>query len=184
VLRYVKGTVSLGLTYGRGTQATDGRITLAPCFSDADWAGDTVDRRSTTGLILKVNGCTVSWASKKQQTVSLSSAEAEYMAAGAATQEIIWLRGLLRELGFAQEQATVLQVDNQSAMAMASDDVHHARTKHIDIRHHFIRQHIAEGSLALRWVASAEQEADILTKPLGRLLFCKLRERLMGGQQH
>ena len=179
VLRYVKGTASMGLTYGRGTQG-DGRISMAPCFSDADWAGDTVDRRSTTGLILKVNGCTVSWASKKQQTVSLSSAEAEYMAAGAATQEIIWLRGLLGELSFAQEEPTALQVDNQSAMAMASDDVHHARTKHIDIRHHFIRQHISEGTLRLGWVSSAEQEADILTKPLGRVLFIKLRERLMG----
>jgi len=179
VLRYIKGTASIGLTFGSAMPCADG-VTLAPSFCDADWAGDLHGRRSTTGLILKVNGCTVSWASKKQHTVSLSSAEAEYMAAGAATQEIIWLRGLLSELGFQQREPTVLQVDNQSAIAIASDDVHHARTKHIDIRHHFIRQHIVEGALQLRWVASAEQEADILTKPLGRVLFMKLRERLMG----
>ena len=127
------------------------------------------DRRSTSGYIVKVNGCTVSWASKKQPTVSLSSAEAEYMAAGTAVQEVLWMRALLREMGFEQEEASVLLSDNQSAIAIASDDVHHARTKHIDIRHHFIRQHIGEKAVQLQWVSSAEQQADILTKPLARV---------------
>jgi hypothetical protein len=111
--------------------------------------------------------------------VSLSSAEAEYMAVSTTAQEILWLRSLLGELGFPQATATVLLCDNQAAIAIASDDAHHARTKHIDIRHHFVRQHIAEGTLRMEWIASGEQEADILTKPLGRLQFAKLRDRVL-----
>jgi hypothetical protein len=187
VFRYLKGTASMGLTFGgiRGSSSTSSGtggqgVILAPAFCDADWAGDTTDRRSTTGFIIKVNGSPVSWTSKKQTTVSLSSAEAEYMAAGAAAQEVMWMRALMEELGFVQREATVLQSDNQSAIAIASDDVHHARTKHIDIRHHFIREHIVAGTMRLQWVPSADQEADILTKPLGRVLFCKLRDRVLG----
>ena len=105
------------------------------------------------------------------------------MAAGSATQEIIWLRGLLSELGFAQESATVLMCDNQPAIAIASDDVHHARTKHIDIRHHFIRSHIRDASVCLKWVSTADQEADIPTKPLGVVPFTRLRARIMGARE-
>ena len=158
-------------------------MTLVPAFCDADWAGDTRRPTLDTGYIIKVNGSTVSWASKKQPTVALSSAEAEYMAAGAAVQEVIWLRALLGELGFAQAGATTLLCDNQSAMAIASDDVHHARTKHIDIRHHFIRQHMAAGTVRMQWVPTADQQADILTKALGRVAFTKLRDRILGGAQ-
>ena len=78
------------------------------------------------------------------------------------------------------DEATVLCCDNQSAIAIASDDVHHQRTKHIDIRHHFIREHIKAGAVALQWVPTEEQEADLLTKPLGKAAFVKLRDRLMG----
>jgi len=178
VLRYLSDTADLGLTYGAIEQ--NGAVaTLAPAFCDADWAGDTTDRRSTSGIVLKVNNNTVVWSSKRQTVVALSSAEAEYMAAGAAVQEIIWLRALLSELGFAQHQATVLLCDNQAANAIASDDVHHARTKHIDIRHHFIRSHIADSTLEMRWIPTASQQADILTKPLGHVLFARLRASLL-----
>jgi len=182
VLRNVKKTHHLGLLFGGGGGPRDGVVVLAPSFCDADWAGDRTDRRSTTGYVVKVNGSTVSWASKKQTTVALSSAEAEYMAAGAAVQEMLWVRSLLREMGFEQDGASVLLCDNQAAMAMAANDVHHARTKHIDIRHHFIREHVAAGTVRLEYVASADQQADILTKPLGRVLFAKLRERVLGMQ--
>ena len=183
ILRYLKGTSSMGLTFSGGPSggAAEG-VVLDPCFCDADWAGDTEDRRSTTGFIMKVCGSAVSWASKKQTSVALSSAEAEYMAAGTAAQEIIWLRTLLMELGFGQRQATVLLSDNQAAIAIASDDQHHARTKHIDIRHHFIREHVIKETLRMEWIAGSEQQADILTKPLGRLLFVKLRDRVLGAQ--
>lgn len=101
------------------------------------------------------------------------------MAAGAATQEILWLRALLGEMTFVQSDATVLYCDNQAAIAIASDDVHHTRTKHIDIRHHFIRSHIASGVLSLKWISSTEQQADILTKALGHVLFTRIRAALL-----
>ena len=185
VLRYLKATASMGLVFGSGSDGSDdgngaAAVTIAPAFCDADWAGDTATRRSTTGYVMKVCGSTVSWASKKQATVSLSSAESEYMAAGAATQEIIWLRALLGELGWPQTEATTLQCDNQPAIAIASDDVHHARTKHIDIRHHFIREHIRSGALRMQWVSTQQQQADILTKALGPILFTRFRSRVLG----
>jgi hypothetical protein len=181
VLRYAKGTASMGLTFG-GSDTSSQEVCLGPVFCDADWAQDpTIERRSTTGYITKINGGTVSWASKKQTTIALSSAEVEYMAAGAAVQEILWLRSLLSELGWRQEAATVLLCDNQAAIALASDDVHHARTKHIDVRHHFIREHVAAGAVKLEWVPTEEQQADILTKPLHTLPFTHLRGQVMGG---
>jgi hypothetical protein len=182
VLRYLRGTTHLGLIFGGTSSAAPLNIVLEPCFSDADWAGDSTDRRSTTGYLMKVNGSTVSWASKKQPTVALSSAEAEYMAVGAAVQEILWLRTLLNEMGFEQGGATVLYCDNQPAIAIAKDDVHHSRTKHIDIRHHFIRDHVSKKHVHLDWVPTAGQEADILTKPLGRILFTRLRDMVLGMQ--
>jgi hypothetical protein len=184
LLRYLSATNEVGLTFGGGASSSDSHaLQLSPTFCDADWAGDSTDRRSITGYIMKINGSTVSWASKKQTTVSLSSAEAEYMAAGAATQEIIWLRGLLSELGWPQQSPTILQCDNQAAIAIAAEDIHHARTKHIDIRLHFIRSHVAAGTLRLQWVPTADQQADILTKPLGRIAFARLRDRVLGGSQ-
>ena len=179
VLRYLAGTSHLGLEYG-GAGERDSTIVLGPNYCDADWAGDVTDRKSTTGYVMKVNGSTVSWASRKQTTVSLSSAEAEYMAAGAAAQEVLWLRALLRDLGFEQRSATVVLCDNQAAIAIASDDVHHARTKHIDIRHHFIRDHVASGVLALRWVSTHAQEADVLTKALGAVPYSRMRDCILG----
>ena len=179
VLRYLAGTSHLGLEYG-GASERGAAVELTPNYCDADWAGDVTDRKSTTGFVMKVNGSTVSWASRKQSTVSLSSAEAEYMAAGAAAQEVLWLRALLRDLGFEQQSATVVYCDNQAAIAIASDSVHHARTKHIDIRHHFIRDHVASGELALRWVSTLEQEADVLTKALGAVPYTRMRDRIMG----
>lgn len=190
VLRYLKGTADFGLMLGGSGPWCDApkqgpsslSVTLAPCFCDADWAGDREDRRSMTGVVLKVNGGCVLWMSKKQPTVSLSSAEAEYMAIGSATQEILWLRSMLAEMGCEQRGPTVLQCDNEAAIAIASDDVHHTRTKHIDIRHHFIRDHVKAGEMQLEWVASEHQQADILTKGLGRIAFGRLRAAVMGGQ--
>ena len=89
---------------------------------------------------------------------------------------------MLMELGFGQRQATVLLSDNQAAIAIASADQHHARTKHIDIKHHFIREPVIKETLRMEWIAGSEQQADILTKPLGRLLFVKLRDRVLGAQ--
>jgi hypothetical protein len=105
------------------------------------------------------------------------------VAAGDATKEIIWLRGMLQEMHYPQSQPTTLLCDNDSAIAIASNSVQHDRTKHIDIRHHFIRDHIKRGDVALQWVSTKDQEADILTKTLGKHPFQMLRDRVTGISQ-
>jgi hypothetical protein len=183
VLRYLKGTASLGLTF-RGSTASSTAVTLGPAYADADWGGNIDDRRSTSGTVTKINGCAVSWKSKKQTSVAQSSAEAEYYAAGEGVKDVLWLRRLMGELGFVQHSGTELLGDNQSAIAIAKNDVFHARTKHIDLKHHFIREHVASRAIVLQWVSSKEQEADIFTKALGKHPFQMLRDRVMGATAH
>ena len=130
--------------------------------------------------MLRVYGSLVAWSSKKQPTVSLSTAEAEYIAASSTVQEILWMRTLLSEIGHPQTTRTLLHCDNQAAIATATDDKQHTRMKHIDIRHHFIRDQIALGALRMQWCASADQHADILTKALGRILYERLRHYIVG----
>ena len=178
VLRYLVGTAELGLVFGG--RGADGAIVLRECYCDANWGG-ALDRRSTSAYVMKINGSTVSWASKKQQTVALSTCEAEYVSAGAAAQEIKWLRTLLEEMGHKQLDATPLLCDNQAAIALAKNDVLHSRVKHIDLRHHFIRELLANSTLRIHWVASAEQQADLLTKALSREIFERLRALVMGA---
>jgi hypothetical protein len=180
LLRYLRGTAKMGLSYGGGAVGPGQGVLLAPNFCDSDWASSVGDRRSTTGSVLKVNGGTVSWFSKKQAVVALSSTEAEYIAMAFTGQEIVWLRALLGELGYTQEEATVLHGDNQPALAIAKDDVHHQRTKHIDIRHHWIRELIAAGKVRMLYVPSECNVADPLTKPLGSVAFLRLRAGLLG----
>ena len=134
ILRYLKGTVSLGLSYKK---CADGILTG---YSDADWAGDVDDRHSTSGNVFSLARGAVSWLSKKQATVALSTAEAEYVALSTATQEAIWLRRLLTDVGEPLEESIVIHEDNQGAIAMAKNPVGHARTKHIDICYHFVRE--------------------------------------------
>ena len=120
------------------------------CYSDSDWAGDVDDRHSTSGYVIRLNGCTISWRSKRQNTVALSSCEAEYYAISSTVQEIIWFQQLLKEILPHDHRAATtvnsipvksfLHVDNQSAIQISRHDVHHDRSKHIDIRHHFIRE--------------------------------------------
>ena len=178
ILRYLKGTSKLGLTFHGATPGT-AAFTLGPVFADANWAGDLDDRRSTTGLLVKINGCAVAWRSQKQKSVANSSAEAEYMALGDATKEILWLRQLMKEMGFEQDSTLVLG-DNQAANITAQSDSHHTRMKHIDIRHHFIREHVAAKHILIRWVPTAQQQADLLTKAVGRNIFEELRAKAMG----
>ena len=116
----------------------------------------------------------VSWLSKKQATVALSTAEAEYVALSAATQEAIWLRRLLTDVGESLEDPVVINEDNQGAIAMAKNPVGHARTKHIDIRYHFVCEGVQNGAIILKYVATDEMIADILTKPLPKHPFEKL----------
>ena len=168
ILRYLKGTAYLGLSYKK---CADGNLIG---YSDADWAGDVDDRHSTSGNVFLLAKGAVSWLSKKQATVALSTAEAEYVALSAATQEAIWLRRLLTDVGESLEDPIVINEDNQGAIAMAKNPVGHARTKHIDIRYHFVREGVQNGAIILKYVATGEMIADILTKPLPKHPFEKL----------
>ena len=134
-------------------------------YSDADWANDLDDRHSTTGNVFTMSGGGISWLSQKQATVALSTAEAEYIALGSATQEAIWLHQLLR---IDTKGSIEILEDNQSAIAMAKNSVAHKRTKHIDIKHDFIRETVQAGTINLSYCPTADMLADIFTKQLPR----------------
>ena len=165
IFRYLAGTKTFGLTYGGG---------YCGGFTDADWgAGE--DRKSIGGYVFMINGAAVSWASKKQASVALFSTEAEYMALTQGVKESIWLGELLRGLGAQKHGKEIreLQCDNQGAMALTRNPEYHARTKHIDIQYHFIRQHVESGAISLFYYPTHEMTADIFTKPLPRPQFEK-----------
>ncbi|KAM1306524.1 hypothetical protein ACFX2H_008899 [Malus domestica] len=157
ILRYLKGTMQLGLTYSKSD------LTIQ-AFSNADWAGDPNDRRSTTGMVVFLGANPISWSSKKQQTVSRSSTEAEYRAMSTTTAEIDWILQLLSFLQVHIPSSPVLFCDNLSAIALSFNPVQHQKTKHIDVDVHFVRERIAQKQLAVQFVSSREQFADIFTK--------------------
>jgi len=178
VLRYLKGTSRLGILFRR-----DGKSEVQVTgYCDADWGGDTDTRRSTTGYTFSISGGPVSWSSRLQQSVALSSAEAEYTAVCAAVQEATYLRQLLADLGHKQEEPTVTFEDNQGCIALAENPVHHKRTKHIDIRYHFIRERVESGEVKLVCVPTKDQLADLLTKPVGGVRLEQLRGKLLGRE--
>ena len=170
VLRYLAGTTNHGLNYG--AKLGDSSI-IAYC--DADHAGDLDKRRSTTGYTFMQNGGAVSWSSKRQETVALSTVEAEYMAAAAAAKEALWLRVLLAELSL-PHQTIQIYADNQGAMALTKNPIVSARSKHIDVRYHFVRERVAQGQVAFTYISTSEMIADSLTKALSgdKHSFCKL----------
>ncbi|GKV50006.1 hypothetical protein SLEP1_g56724 [Rubroshorea leprosula] len=133
-------------------------------YSDANWAGDPFDRRSTTGYCLFLGNSLISWRSKKQTIPSRSSTEAEYRALGDTTSELLSLRWLLEDMGIPQPSSTDLYCDNQSAMQITHNDVFHEHTKHIEVDCHFIRHHVAQGIVHLVFIGSADQLADLFTK--------------------
>ena len=160
ILRYIKSTPGQGVLYeNRGHTQVVG-------YTDADWAGSPIDRRSTSGYCVFIEGNLISWKSKKQDVVVRSSAEAEYRAMALATCELIWLRHLLQELRFGKDEQMKLICDNQAALHIASNPVFHERTKHIEVDCHFIREKIASGCVATSFVNSNDQLADIFTKSL------------------
>ena len=161
VLRYLKGTLDYGITYGTSS-GLEG-------FTDADWASDQETRRSLGAYVFLLYGGPVSWSSKRQQSIALSSCEAEYMAQTQAAKEAIWLTRLFSELdvGLGLPKAPVLiKADNQGAIALASDPRFHSRTKHIDIQWHFVRDQVETGAVEFQWVRTSEMVADGLTKAL------------------
>jgi hypothetical protein len=147
-------------------------------FSDADWAGCPDDRKSTSGYCIFLGCNLLSWTVKKHPTVSRSSIEAEYKALANATAELLWIQSLLKELGIFLSAAPILHCDNIGATYLSSNPVFHARTKHIEIYYHFVRDRVAQKSLTVKFLSSKDQLADILTKPLVSTRFAHLRSNL------
>jgi hypothetical protein len=171
ILRYLKHTPSIGLWYPKGAS-----LDLLG-YSDSDFAGSRVDRKSTSGGCHLLGRSLVSWSSKKQNSVALSTAEAEYIAAGACCAQILYMKQTLLDFGVKLGRIPLL-CDNESAVKITKNPVQHSRTKHIDIRHHFLRDHEAKGDISLQGVRSDEQLADIFTKPLDESTFVRLRNEL------
>ena len=170
ILRYLKGTSNLGLLY------RDNTPTEITGYSDADWAGDIGDRKSTSGYAFLLGGAAISWKSNKQTCVALSTAEAEYVALSAAAQEAVWLQQLVSDLVNKSIRETTILEDNQSAICLAKNQQVHGRTKHIDIKYHFIRDMVQAGRIKQTYCASEDMVADMITKGLPIKQFEKLRQ--------
>jgi hypothetical protein len=162
-------------------QNTKRQATIAALISsrdsDSNYAGCKVDRKSTSGTCQFLGRSLVSWSSKKQTSVALSTAEAEYVAAGQCCAQLLWMRQTLRDFGYNLSKVPLL-CDNESAIRMADNPIKHSRTKHIDIRHHFLRDHQQKGDIEVFHISTENQLADIFTKPLDEKTFCRLRSEL------
>jgi hypothetical protein len=176
VFRYLKYTKNFALTYGGDDDTI--RNTDLNFFCDADWANDTSDRKSISGYVTIVAGGAVSWSSKKQQTVALSTAEAEYVAATHIAKQVLWHRTLFEELDFHYASTSTIFTDNQAAISISHHPEFHSRTKHIDIAHHFLRDLISEGTINTVYVNTRDNLADLFTKGLSRDLHDDLTSRI------
>lgn len=205
ILRYLCGTKNYALQFGAAPSARHEAVGKAGgsmeqaatsalrAFADANWGGCADTRRSTTGFIVALGSDLLDWQSRKQTTVALSTCEAEYMAISAASQAVAWARGFLHEIeaieaGVATESGEklhpstsvpILFSDNKAAIALAKNDILHSRSKHIDIKHHFIREQLDSGLITLQWISSEQQLADALTKALSPRVFLPLRDQLV-----
>ncbi|KAJ0617795.1 putative RNA-directed DNA polymerase [Helianthus annuus] len=158
ILRYLKGTAGHGVLF-----KTNGHLTVE-LYTDADWAGDKGNRRSTSGYFSLVGGNLVTWRSKKQKVVALSSAEAEFRGIARGLSEVLWIRKLLEDIGFSQKAPSKVMCDNTAAIQISENPVQHDRTKHVEVDRHFIKEKLEGGIIELPYVASKDQLADILTK--------------------
>ena len=170
VLHYLQGTLTHGLTFRR-----ENKIGRLIGFSDSSHNVDEDDGRSTTGHVFYFSNSPITWCSCKQDTVALSSCEAEFMAATEAAKQAIWLQELLGEINDITSEKLVIYIDNKSAIALTKNPVFHGRSKHIHRRYHFIRECVDNGLIEVQHVPGNEQRADILTKALGRIRFKEMR---------
>ena len=171
IFKYLKGTSDLGLFYPSSSS-----FDLIG-FSDADYAGSQVDRKSTSGACEFLGDCLVAWHSKKQTSVALSTAEGEYIAAGSCCAQILWMQQTLQDFGISYSNIPIY-CDNTSAINISKNPVMHSRTKHIDVRHHFLRDNVSKGNIELIYISTEKQRADIFTKPLAEDRFCIMRREL------
>ena len=171
-MRYLNGTRNYGLLYDKE------KVTDFIGYSHAGWAGDLDDRRSTSSYLFKLSEAAVSWRSKKQSCVALSTAEAEYRALASAAQETVRIQHLQNDLNEASVKSTLIYEDNPSIICMAKNPQYHGRAKHIDIKFHYIREQVEKKVIQLEYCESKNMVADMLTKALLSSQFVKLREML------
>lgn len=171
VLRYLAGTMDHGLYIAAGS------LELV-CYSDTDWASSIEDRRSTSGYVIYLCSTPVTWCSKKQSVVSRSSAEAEYRSLANCVSELLWIQQLLDEVGIPLIKLPIVWCDNSSVVFVTENPTHHARMKHVEIDHHFVREKVLAGMLQINFVPSNQQIADVLTKPIPPKLFASFRHAL------
>ena len=172
ILKYLKETTDHGLHLTRSSH-----LKLTGC-SDADWASDPDDRRSTSGVCVYLGNNLVTWLSKKQSTVSKSTTEAEYRSLAIATAEIMWLKWLLSELQIPLHQTPLIWCDNLSTVALSANPVLHARTKHLELDLYFVREKVMNKSICVQHVLALDQTSDIFTKALSHPLFSRMKNKL------
>lgn len=171
VLRYLSGTITQGLLYSKG------QLQLS-YYSDADWASSVEDRQSTTGYVIYLGPNSIAWCSKKQAVMSRSSSEAEYRSLVNCVSRLLWIKQLLAEVGGTLCQSPVVWCDNTSTISMAANPTHHARVKHVEIDHHFVREKVLDGTLQVNFIPSEKQIANVLTKPITPKLFDSFQQNL------
>ena len=179
LLRYLKGTKSLGLKFFANKDLT------IKGYVDADYAGDIDTRRSTSGMIFLINNSPIVWKSQTQKCVALSTAEAEYMSLYAACTECIWLIRMIKELGFQIEDRVIIRCDSKSAIHIAQNPVHCKYSKHIDTRYHFISEILRTGvegtKVEVDFIRGESNCSDVFTKPLGKAKFREFKDQLDGS---
>ena len=168
----MRGTTNYGIHYKRGDN--DGLW----AFTDSDYAGDIEDRKNTSGYVFLLSSGAISWGLKKQPIVTLSTTEAEFMAATVCACQAIWIKRVLEELGNSEEKCISIKCDNSSTIKLSKNPVMHGRSKHIDVRYHFLRNLTKAGAIELVQCRSEDQSADMMTKPLKVDVFHKLRRAL------
>jgi len=161
ILRYIKHTLQCGIFYENKSQLQ------IHGYTNADWAGNVLDRRSTSGFMFSFGSGVISWSSKKQPIVALSSTEAKYRGVAIVACEVVWLQKLLSDLGQSVDVPVVIYYDNISSILLVNNPVYHARTKHIEVHYHFIREKVLAKKINLIHVNTKDQVADIFTKALG-----------------
>ena len=173
ILRYLRGTIDHGIVLKQSNFAS------IIAFSDADWGGDKIDRKSTSAYVVFHGANPISWSSKKQKTVARSSTDSEYRALASASSEVYWLQCLLRELEHPLPSTPRIWCDNVSATYLAANPVFHSRSKHLELDFHFVRDQVRQKHLIVSYIPTTDQLADALTKPLSKTRFLHLKAKLM-----